>query len=38
LAVAAQRQRRSLEVCGSTSADGVITGLATINADRLGAR
>ena len=34
LAVAAQRQRRSLEdLRGSTPADGVITGLATINAD-----
>jgi acetyl-CoA carboxylase carboxyltransferase component len=38
LAVAAQRQRRSLEeLRGSTPADGVITGLATINADRFGA-
>lgn len=38
LAVAARRQRRSLEdLRGSTPADGVITGLATINADRFGA-
>jgi acetyl-CoA carboxylase carboxyltransferase component len=38
LAVAAQRQRRTLEeLRGSTPADGVITGLATINADRFGA-
>ncbi|RPH97213.1 MAG: biotin carboxylase [Lysobacterales bacterium] len=37
LAVAAQRQRRSLEdLRGSTPADGVITGLATINAERFG--
>lgn len=37
LAVAAQRQRRSLEdLRRSTAADGVITGLATINADRFG--
>lgn len=38
LAVAAQRQRRSLEdLRASTPADGVITGLATINAERYGA-
>jgi acetyl-CoA carboxylase carboxyltransferase component len=38
LAVAAQRQRRSLEeLRGSTPADGVVTGLATINAARFGA-
>jgi len=38
LAVAAQRQRRSLEdLRGSTPADGVITGLATVNAPRFGA-
>jgi acetyl-CoA carboxylase carboxyltransferase component len=37
LAVAAQRQRRSLdELRSDTAADGVITGLATINADRFG--
>ena len=37
LAVAAQRQRRSLdELRSDTPADGVITGLATINADRFG--
>ena len=38
LAVAAQRQRRGLEeLRGSTPADGVITGLATVNAERFGA-
>ena len=38
LAVAAQRQRRSLEdLRRETPADGVITGLATVNADRFGA-
>ena len=38
LAVAAQRQRRSLEdLRSSTPADGVITGLATVNAARFGA-
>ena len=38
LAVAAQRRRRSLEeLRGSTPADGVVTGLATINADCFGA-
>jgi len=37
LAVAAQRQRRSLEdLRSNTPADGIITGLATINADRFG--
>jgi acetyl-CoA carboxylase carboxyltransferase component len=37
LAVAAQRQRRSLEdLRGNTPADGVITGLATVNAQRFG--
>jgi len=37
LAVAAQRQRRSLEdLRANTPADGVITGLATINAPRFG--
>lgn len=38
LAVAAQRQRRSVEeLRAETPADGVITGLATINAERFGA-
>ena len=38
LAVAAQRRRRSLEDLRSrTPADGIITGLATINAERFGA-
>jgi len=38
LAVAAQRQRRSAEELRSrTPADGIITGLATINADQFGA-
>jgi acetyl-CoA carboxylase carboxyltransferase component len=38
LAVAAQRQRRDLkELQSGTAADGVITGLATINAERFGA-
>lgn len=38
LAVAAQRRRRSLEdLRVSTPADGVVTGLATINAERYGA-
>ncbi len=37
LAVAAQRQRRGIEdLRRNTSADGVITGLATINAERFG--
>ena len=37
LAVAAQRQRRAIEeLRAATAADGVITGLATINADRFG--
>ncbi|MBX2796321.1 MAG: hypothetical protein KTR31_01590 [Myxococcales bacterium] len=38
LAVAAQRSRRSLEeLRAQTPGDGVVTGLATINADRVGA-
>jgi len=37
LAVAAQRQRRSIEeLRAATAADGIITGLATINAGRFG--
>jgi len=37
LAVAAQRQRRSIEeLRAATAADGIITGLATINAERFG--
>ena len=37
LAVAAQRQRRTMEeLRASTPADGIITGLATINADQFG--
>jgi acetyl-CoA carboxylase carboxyltransferase component len=39
LAVAAQRQRRSLaDLRSNTAADGIITGLATINAEQFGGR
>ena len=38
-AIAAQRQRRDIgDLRASTPGDGVITGLATVNADRFGAR
>jgi len=39
LAVAAQRQRRTIDdLRENTAADGIITGVATINADQFGAR